>query len=63
MTQTPSNTSPRNPASKTRNGGPRRPQGGRTPQRRPAPDPTRDLAFDIVWGVVEQRRMLETTLD
>jgi len=26
-------------------------------------DPTRDLAFDIVCGVVEHRRMLETTLD
>ncbi|QDH13737.1 RsmB/NOP family class I SAM-dependent RNA methyltransferase [Formicincola oecophyllae] len=31
-------------------------------QRTPA-DPVRDLAFDIVTGVVEHRRMLETTLD
>lgn len=29
----------------------------------PAADPVRDLAFDIVCGVVEHRRMLETTLE
>ncbi|GBD56622.1 MFS transporter [Gluconobacter wancherniae NBRC 103581] len=33
------------------------------PTGKPGPDPTRDLAFDIVCGVVEHRRMLETTLD
>ncbi|MFT8776238.1 MAG: hypothetical protein ABF893_06215, partial [Gluconacetobacter liquefaciens] len=26
-------------------------------------DPTRDIAFDIVQGVLEHRRMLETSLD
>lgn len=31
--------------------------------RRPPPDLVRDLAFDIVRGVVEDRRMLETTLE
>ncbi|GBQ66491.1 tRNA/rRNA cytosine-C5-methylase Nol1/Nop2/Sun [Ameyamaea chiangmaiensis NBRC 103196] len=31
--------------------------------RRPKADPTRDVAFDIVCGVVEHRRMLETSLD
>ncbi|TPW36488.1 RsmB/NOP family class I SAM-dependent RNA methyltransferase [Oecophyllibacter saccharovorans] len=31
--------------------------------RRPAPDVVRDLAFDILCGVVEDRRMLETTLE
>nr|WP_246091467.1 transcription antitermination factor NusB [Swingsia samuiensis] len=39
----------------------RRPHGGKG--HRPPADPTRDLAFDIVCGVVEHRRMLETTLD
>ncbi|MDF3624052.1 RsmB/NOP family class I SAM-dependent RNA methyltransferase [Brytella acorum] len=34
----------------------------RSPPRTEA-DPTRDLAFDILCGVVEHRRMLETTLD
>jgi len=34
----------------------------KAPSQIPA-DPTRDLAFDIVCGVVEHRRMLETTLD
>lgn len=33
------------------------------PAPRPDADPTRDLAFDILCGVVEHRRMLETTLD
>lgn len=50
---------PKNPSA-SRQGG-RRPKQGQ--ERRPAPDPTRDLAFDIVCGVVEHRRMLETTLD
>ncbi|WP_371859268.1 transcription antitermination factor NusB, partial [Gluconobacter kanchanaburiensis] len=62
MTQKPSSNPPRNPASANRSGGPRRPSG-RTQERKPVPDPTRDLAFDIVCGVVEHRRMLETTLD
>jgi 16S rRNA (cytosine967-C5)-methyltransferase len=30
--------------------------------RTPSPDPTRDIAFDIVRGVLEDRRMLETSL-
>ncbi|WP_336760575.1 transcription antitermination factor NusB [Asaia sp. VD9] len=34
----------------------------KAPSQIPA-DPTRDLAFDILCGVVEHRRMLETTLD
>lgn len=66
MTEKTSHKSPRNPASGNQNGGSRPSRGsshGRTQQRRPAPDPTRDLAFDIVCGVVEHRRMLETTLD
>ncbi|MXV35565.1 MULTISPECIES: RsmB/NOP family class I SAM-dependent RNA methyltransferase [unclassified Saccharibacter] len=41
---------------------PSRRKGGRTPAPRAA-DPVRDLAFDIVCGVVEHRRMLETTLE
>lgn len=50
---------PRGPR-KTTSGKP----SGRSPRPpRPSPDPTRDLAFDIVCGVVEHRRMLETTLD
>ncbi|WP_282802666.1 RsmB/NOP family class I SAM-dependent RNA methyltransferase [Bombella apis] len=41
---------------------------GRRPAARPASisrheDPVRDLAFDIICGVVEHRRMLETTLE
>lgn len=28
----------------------------------PQPDPTRDVAFDILCGVVEHRRMLENSL-
>jgi len=32
-------------------------------QTRSSADPTRDIAFDILCGVVEHRRMLETTLD
>ncbi|MBA5725413.1 RsmB/NOP family class I SAM-dependent RNA methyltransferase [Bombella favorum] len=47
-----------------------RPKGGRGRRTgsRPASisrheDPVRDLAFDIVCGVVEHRRMLETTLE
>lgn len=40
---------------------PRR-KGGRSSAARAA-DPVRDLAFDIVCGVVEHRRMLETTLE
>ncbi|ACI50419.1 Fmu (Sun) domain protein [Gluconacetobacter diazotrophicus PA1 5] len=35
---------------------------GRGP-RGAAADPTRDIAFDIVQGVLEHRRMLETSLD
>ncbi|MCQ9154435.1 RsmB/NOP family class I SAM-dependent RNA methyltransferase [Acidomonas methanolica] len=37
--------------------------GDRPGADRPGGDPTRDLAFDILCGVVEHRRMLETTLD
>ncbi|WP_367159424.1 transcription antitermination factor NusB [Kozakia baliensis] len=33
------------------------------PTRTDPADPTRDLAFDILCGVVEHRRMLETTLE
>ncbi|MBV1836233.1 RsmB/NOP family class I SAM-dependent RNA methyltransferase [Acetobacter estunensis] len=47
----------------------RRKPAGRSGKSRPtkgsrpvAADPTRDIAFDIVSGVIENRRMLETTL-
>ncbi|MBS1002456.1 RsmB/NOP family class I SAM-dependent RNA methyltransferase [Acetobacter thailandicus] len=44
----------------------RRPHGKRPPARKkniqPQPDPTRDVAFDILCGVVEHRRMLEGSL-
>ncbi|EHH68992.1 RsmB/NOP family class I SAM-dependent RNA methyltransferase [Gluconobacter morbifer] len=66
MTQ---NRSPRGSARLNRPSGPSfaRRKGARSSRpeqnRRPSPDPTRDLAFDIVCGVVEHRRMLETTLD
>lgn len=54
---------------KTSSSRPTRPRrGGGRNNRRPASisrdaDPVRDLAFDIVCGVIEHRRMLETTLD
>jgi 16S rRNA (cytosine967-C5)-methyltransferase len=38
-----------------------RPRGKRS-MPAPAADPTRDVAFDILCGVVEHRRMLETSL-
>ncbi|PYD69981.1 RsmB/NOP family class I SAM-dependent RNA methyltransferase [Komagataeibacter swingsii] len=47
-----------------------RPTGRRPDKDRPdrrggkaAPDPTRDIAFDIVEGVIVHRRMLDTSLD
>lgn len=42
---------------------PRSKKGGRpAPRATPPADPTRDIAYDIVRGVLENRRMLETTL-
>lgn len=43
----------------------RRPDKGRPDRRggKAAPDPTRDIAFDIVEGVIVHRRMLDTSLD
>ena len=43
----------------------RRPNAGRPDRRggKVAPDPTRDIAFDIVEGVIVHRRMLDTSLD
>lgn len=41
---------------------PRPARPGRRGQPRPQPDPTRDIAFDILCGVVEHRRMLDTSL-
>lgn len=43
----------------------RRPASGRPDRRggKVAPDPTRDIAFDIVEGVIAHRRMLDTSLE
>ncbi|GCE84617.1 RsmB/NOP family class I SAM-dependent RNA methyltransferase [Komagataeibacter diospyri] len=43
----------------------RRPDKGRPDRRggKVAPDPTRDIAFDIIEGVIVHRRMLDTSLD
>lgn len=58
----PSNTSP----PRTRNGSKKtgRSKTGRSrvPASPVVPDPTREIAYDIVRGVIENRRMLETTL-
>ncbi|PYD75713.1 RsmB/NOP family class I SAM-dependent RNA methyltransferase [Novacetimonas pomaceti] len=49
------------PSSAPRSSG-RRVMGGRG-ARAAATDPTRDIAFDIVSGVIEHRRMLETSME
>ncbi|AKR48912.1 MULTISPECIES: RsmB/NOP family class I SAM-dependent RNA methyltransferase [Acetobacter] len=41
---------------------PRSPKRGKGRPAPPQPDPTRDIAFDILCGVVEHRRMLENSL-
>ncbi|MFT8720650.1 RsmB/NOP family class I SAM-dependent RNA methyltransferase [Acetobacter sp.] len=58
----PSNTS--KPASRNprRRSGPKRSQA-RKPAVDVVPDPTREIAYEIVRGVIENRRMLDTTLN
>lgn len=63
----PSNTSQprsRNGSKKTASAktGQPRARRSRTPAAPVVPDPTREIAYDIVRGVIENRRMLETTL-
>lgn len=50
-------------SSSSKGRGPVKGRSSKGPAGRPQGDPTRDLAFDILCGVIEHRRMLETTLD
>ncbi|GBR04048.1 RsmB/NOP family class I SAM-dependent RNA methyltransferase [Acetobacter oeni] len=54
---------PKRPARGHNAGSPKnRNRKGSRPAPVTSPDPTRDIAFDILRGVIENRRMLETTL-